>query len=159
MENIAESRSFSSFFFFWLFFFLLWIIQLSFTCLVILYRKQACWKHIWHDLSGSESGVCIEDFNLVAIWCISKCYLFVYCKGYQSIVWQCLSYLIYIYSSLNGLFYVFVWLFLVSMATDCTWWQATGYYNVNLGLISFCLVFLLLCTVIWRYGRLSITNL
>lgn len=28
-----------------------------FSCLVILYRKQACWTHIWHDLSGSESGV------------------------------------------------------------------------------------------------------
>lgn len=39
---------------------------------------------------------CIEDFDLVAIRCICKCSLFVYCKGYRSIVWQCLSYLIYI---------------------------------------------------------------
>lgn len=29
----------------------------SLSCLVILYRKQACWTHIWHDLSGSESSV------------------------------------------------------------------------------------------------------
>lgn len=44
-------------------------------------------------------------------------------------------------AALMVFFYVFVWLFLVSMATDCTWWQATGRYDVNLGLLSFCLIF------------------
>lgn len=39
-------------------------------------------------------------------------------------------------AALMVFFYVFVWLFLVSMATDCTWWQATGRYSVNLGLVS-----------------------
>lgn len=59
------------------------------------------------------------------------------------------------------LFYVFIWLFLVSTATDCTWWQAIGCYNVILGRIFFFsffffVIFLLLCTVIWCFCRLSI---
>lgn len=68
----------------------------SFSCLVILYRKQACWTHLTWFVWVRIGRFCIEDFDLVAIWCICKCSLFVYCKGCRSIVWQCLSYLIYI---------------------------------------------------------------
>lgn len=67
-----------------------------FSCLVFCTGKQACWKHLTWFFWVRIGRFCIEDFDLVAIWCICKCSLFVYCKGYQSILWQCLSYLIYI---------------------------------------------------------------
>lgn len=130
-------------FFFFLLFSYSGSYNLSFSCLVILYRKQACWTHIWHDLSGSESGVFLHrglrfSGYLVYLQMLPFCIL-------QRVSKHCVAMLILLnlhwQAALMVFFYVFVWLFLVSMATDCTWWQATGRYNVNLGLVSFCLIF------------------
>lgn len=131
-----------------------------FSCLVILYRKQACWTDLTWFVWVRIGRFCIEDFDLVANLCICKCSLFCIL---QRVSKHCVAMLILLnlhwQAALMVFFYVFVWLFLVSMATDCTWWQATGHYDVNLGLVSLSYFFLLLCTVIWRYSRLSITNL
>lgn len=118
-----------------------------FSCLVILYRKQACWTDLTWFVWVRIGRFCIEDFDLVANLCICKCSLFCIL---QRVSKHCVAMLILLnlhwQAALMVFFYVFVWLFLVSMATDCTWWQATGHYDVNLGLVSLSYFFLLLCT-------------
>lgn len=144
MESIAESKViFAPFAFVFPFVFSSsGSFSLSFSCLVTLYRNQACWTHIWHDLAGSELGVLHRGLwlsgSLVYLQMLPFCIL-------QRVLKHCVAMLILLnlhwQAALMVFFYVFVWLFLVSMATDCTWWQATGRYNVNLGLVSFCLIF------------------
>lgn len=70
--------------------------SLSFSCLIIFVQETSMLNRYLTFFWVRIGRFCIEDFDLVAIWCVCKCSIFVYCKRYRSIVWQCLSYLIYI---------------------------------------------------------------
>lgn len=121
-----------------------WIIQLF--CLFLAWLLCTGNKHVEHifdmiwlgqNRAFLHRGLRFSGY-LVYLQMLPFCIL-------QRVSKHCVAMLILLnlhwQAALMVFFYVFVWLFLVSMATDCTWWQATGRYNVNLGLVSFCLIF------------------
>lgn len=91
--------------------------------LLQLYRRR------WKAVNSGHSG------------CVSANFLFfcVCSHGKVSKHWVPMLFLLNLHwQAALTLFYVFLWLFLVSTATDCTWWQAIGCYNVIWVGFSFC---------------------
>lgn len=146
MESIAESKSICSFSLFLLLFFSLdhttCVFLACFFFLVFFVQETSMLNTfdmicLGQNRTFLHRGLRFSGY-LVYLQMLPFCIL-------QRVSKHCVAMLILLnlhwQAALMVFFYVFVWLFLVSMATDCTWWQATGRYNVNLGLVSFCLIF------------------
>ena len=140
-QNQSHFAPFAFFFFF--FFFFSWIIRLVFFLAWLFCTGNKHVEHIFDMICLGQNRAFLHrglrfSGYLVYLQMLPFCIL-------QRVSKHCVAMLLLLnlhwQAALMVFFYVFVWLFLVSMATDCTWWQATGRNDVNLDLVSFCLIF------------------